>query len=128
MLYLYHFILSNNHPLYIELMFCIAIKLHKKGRRISSTSSHLSGFIFSYLRYFLMCRFLLHLIHTSSLKCICIIYRYTTVIRNLFYCLCTFYFIYVSCYNWSSNRCCRSYTAFHHMSYKYFFHIQLPEH
>lgn len=45
----------------------------KKGRRISPTSSKLSGFIFSYLRYFLMCRFLLHLIHTSSLKCICII-------------------------------------------------------
>ena len=45
----------------------------KKGRRISPTSSKLSGFIFPYLRYFLMCRFLLHLIHTSSLKCICII-------------------------------------------------------
>ena len=49
-------------------LFCI-----KKGRRISPTSSKLSGFIFSYLQYFLICRFLLHLIHTSSLKCICII-------------------------------------------------------
>lgn len=47
------------------------------------------------------------------IKCICFIYRCTTVIRNLFYCLCTFYFIYVSCYNWSSNRCCRSYATLH---------------
>ena len=39
----------------------------KKGRRISPTSSHLSGFIVSYLRCFLMCRFLLHLIHTSNI-------------------------------------------------------------
>ncbi|EDM49901.1 hypothetical protein EUBVEN_02547 [Eubacterium ventriosum ATCC 27560] len=47
--------------------------LEKKGRRISPTPLHLSGFIFSYLRCFLMCCLLLHLIHTSSLKCICII-------------------------------------------------------
>ena len=52
---------------------CVAFQATRKGRRISPTSSQLSGFIFPYLRYFLMCRFLLHLIHTSSLKCICII-------------------------------------------------------
>ena len=54
-------------------MFCIATNRCKKGRRISPTPSLLSGFICSYLRYFLMCCFLLHLIHTSCLKCICII-------------------------------------------------------
>ena len=47
------------------------------------------------------------------IECICFIYRCTTAIRNLFYCLCTFYFIYVSYYNWSSNRCCRSYATLH---------------
>ena len=39
----------------------------------SPTPSKLSGFIFSYLRCFLLCHILLHLIHTSSLKCVCII-------------------------------------------------------
>ena len=34
---------------------------------ISPTPSLLSGFIFSYLRCFLMCRFLLHLIHTLDI-------------------------------------------------------------
>ena len=76
MLYLQHFKLYNNHPLYIELMFCIATNRCKKGRRISPTPSLLSGFICSYLRYFLMCYLLLHLIHVSSLKCIiCLIFH-----------------------------------------------------
>ena len=43
----------------------------QKGRRITPTPSLLSGFIFSYLRYFFFCLYLN--IHTSSLKCIRII-------------------------------------------------------
>lgn len=59
----------GNDSLNLHIMF----QTNKKGRIIYPTPSLLSGFIFPYLRYFLMCRFLLHLIHTSSLKCICII-------------------------------------------------------
>ena len=46
MLYLQHFILSNNHPLYIELMFCIVTNRYKKR---TQDFSHVLTSIWLYL-------------------------------------------------------------------------------
>ena len=73
---------------------CVAFQATRKGRRISPTSSKLSSFIFSYLRCFLMYRFLLHLIHSSSLKYICIILILLWSSSN--------WRVYILCFHWLS--------------------------